>query len=128
MMWRAAPAFIPLSRASISASSSVRLFMISAALKSTSARRLAGSLRQTPESKVSRALFTAASTVDLSESTISPICSSEDGLKTAMTPEPWPSTARSMSMVSLNVLHPFAKLLRAGEARCLQVLRFLAFR
>lgn len=79
MMCRAATGFIPLSRASIAASSSVRSLMMFAARKSTSARCAAGSLRQTPDSNVSRAQATASSTAFRSESTTSAICSSVDG-------------------------------------------------
>src|SRR5207249_3419652 len=84
----------------------------------------AGSLRQTPDSKVSRARATAASTVAWSESTTSAISSSVDGSKTGIIPELGLSTAGSMPM-SLNVSYPFAEPLRHGEARCLQLLRTL---
>ena len=50
------------------ASSSVRSLMMATARKSTSARCAAGSLRHTPDSKVSRARATAASTAAWSES------------------------------------------------------------
>jgi hypothetical protein len=56
-------AVMPLSCDSSSASSSARRLMMSAARKSTSARCAAGSLRHTPDSKVSRARATAPSTV-----------------------------------------------------------------
>ena len=101
----------------------MRSLTMAAARKSTSARCAAGSLRHTPDSNVSRARATAASTAAWSESTTSAICSSVDGLKTGMMPELRLSTAGSVSMALLNVLHPFAEPLRDGEARCLQSLR-----
>ena len=75
--------------------------MMRAARNSTFARCVAGALRHTPDSKVSRARATAASTAAWLESGTSAICSSLDGLKTAM--------------ALLNILHPFTQALQTEE-------------